>query len=139
MNIHQDTFQISTRGRGFYEITDPVSRIVVESRVETGLCQIFLRHTSASLLITENADPDVLTDMETFFSGLVSDGDRRFLHTAEGPDDMSAHVRAALTQSGLSVPISEGRLALGTWQGIQVWEHRYRAHQRNIVVTVLGT
>lgn len=138
MKIHQVGFELDTPGRGLYDITEQVSRIVTESEVGTGLCQVFLRHTSASLLITENADPDVLTDLETFFAGLVSDGDKRFIHSAEGPDDMSGHVRAALTQSGLSIPVSAGTLALGTWQGIFLWEHRYRAHRRKVVTTILG-
>ena len=138
MKLHQAEFTVATSGRGLYEVTRQISGAVAESNFQTGLCQVFIRHTSASLLITENADPDVLTDLETSFSGLVTDGDKRFVHTAEGPDDMSAHVRSALTQTGLSVPVKGGKIALGTWQGIFVWEHRYRAHQRQIVTTVFG-
>ena len=105
----------------------------------TGLCKLFLRHTSASLLIQENADPDVRTDLEDFFARLVPDGDPRFIHTAEGDDDMAAHVRTALTSVNLSIPIGDGALALGTWQGIYVWEHRIRPHRRRIAVHITGT
>lgn len=118
------------------DITEHIAREVSSSGVEAGLCHVFLRHTSASLLINENADPDVQRDLETFFADLVPDGDDRFRHRAEGDDDMAAHVRLALTHTDLSVPVSEGRLALGTWQGIFLWEHRYRPHRRHIVVTV---
>jgi secondary thiamine-phosphate synthase enzyme len=114
-----------------------VRSVVEASGITTGLCHLFIRHTSASLLINENADPDVLRDLETFMSDLVADGDSRFIHTAEGPDDMPAHVRCALTQTSLSIPVMDGRLALGTWQGIYLWEHRHRPHDRQVVVTVV--
>ncbi len=132
----QTTLTIDTPGRALIDFTDQVERVIKDSRIERGLCHVFLQHTSASLLINENADPDVLTDLETFMSGLVSDGDRRFVHTTEGPDDMSAHVRAALTQTSLSIPFSNGKLSLGTWQGLFLWEHRYRPHQRRLIVSL---
>lgn len=134
--MHQSDLTIETRGRDTLDITGHIAREVSASGIETGLCHIFLQHTSASLLINENADPDVRRDLETFFSDLVPDGDSRFTHRAEGADDMSAHVRLALTHSDLTIPVSNGRLALGTWQGIFLWEHRYRPHQRHIIVTI---
>lgn len=120
------------------EITDEVHRCVTEAGLMTGLCNVFIQHTSASLLLNENADPAVLRDLEVFFSDLVPDGDPRFSHTAEGPDDMPAHVRAVLTASTLTVPVSAGRLALGTWQGIFLWEHRSAPHRRRLLVTLTG-
>jgi secondary thiamine-phosphate synthase enzyme len=129
---------VSTRGRGFQDITAEVAKRVAEAGVRTGLCTLHLQHTSASLLIQENADPDVRRDFETFFARLVPDGDPMFVHTIEGDDDMAAHVRTALTTVNLSVPVEHGRLALGTWQGIYLWEHRQRPHRRTIVVHVLG-
>lgn len=133
-----DTLRLDTRGRGFYEITRDVQARVRQSSVRLGLCTIHLQHTSASLLIQENADPDVRRDFERFFARLVPDGDPLFVHTAEGDDDMPAHVRTALTAVNLSVPISDGRLCLGTWQGIYVWEHRTTPHTRSVVVHVIG-
>ncbi len=127
---------IDTQGRGLHEITRQLAERVAASGVTTGLCHVFIRHTSASLLITENADPDVHRDLETFLADLVPDGDPRFVHRAEGPDDMPAHVRAALTQTQLTIPVMDARLALGTWQGVYVWEHRTRGHRRRVVVTV---
>ncbi len=112
--------------------------MVARSGVGTGLCHVFVRHTSASLLIQENADPSVRRDLDAFFARLVPDGDPLFTHTAEGPDDMSAHVRSSLTAVSLTVPVVEGRLGLGTWQGIYLWEHRAHPHQRRLVVTVTG-
>jgi len=134
----QQTLSIQTRGRELRDITRDVAEVVTASAVSNGICQVFIRHTSASLLISENADPDVLVDLETFFSGLVIDGDPRFVHRAEGPDDMSAHVRSALTQTDLMIPVVDGRLALGTWQGIFLWEHRERAHLRRLIVSLFG-
>jgi secondary thiamine-phosphate synthase enzyme len=130
--------KITTRGRGTYEITDRVAAAVKDSKISTGLCHVFNTHTSASLMLCENADPDVRTDLETFMSDLVPDGDPRFVHRAEGPDDMSAHVRTLLTASSLTIPIRGGRLALGTWQGLYLWEHRLRPHERKILITILG-
>ncbi len=130
--------EVRTRGRGLIDITRDVERWVGECHVETGLLTIFIRHTSASLLIQENADPEVQRDLERFFARLVPEGDPLFRHTTEGPDDMPAHVRAALTQTHLSVPIAGGTLTLGTWQGIYVYEHRTAGHAREIVLHVLG-
>jgi secondary thiamine-phosphate synthase enzyme len=129
---------IATNGRGTYEVTDEVGRAVRESGVAMGLCHVFIAHTSASLMLCENADPDVRRDLETFMADLAPDGDPRFVHRAEGPDDMPAHVRSVLTHSELTIPIRGGRLALGTWQGIYVWEHRLQPHRRRVLVTVLG-
>ena len=129
---------LDTRGRGSYEITSRVAEAVASSGVKTGLCHVFTTHTSASLMICENADPDVRRDLETFMQDLAPDGDPRFVHTAEGPDDMSAHVRSILTHTSLTVPVQEGRLALGTWQGIYFWEHRLHPHHRRVLVTVQG-
>lgn len=135
---HLSSWSVRTTGRGLYEITDAVTARVTESRVAEGLLTLFVRHTSASLLIQENADPEVREDLERFFSRLVRDGDLLFEHRAEGPDDMPAHVRSALTATQLSIPIQHGRLVLGTWQGIYLWEHRHRGHTRELVAHVLG-
>jgi secondary thiamine-phosphate synthase enzyme len=133
-----ETLTVRTRGRGFYEITRDVQSQVRQAGLQTGLCTLHLQHTSASLLIQENADPDVRRDFERFFARLVPDGDPLFVHTMEGDDDMPAHVRTALTAVNLSIPIAEGRLCLGTWQGIYVWEHRTAPHTRAVVVHVMG-
>jgi secondary thiamine-phosphate synthase enzyme len=135
---HLSTLRVPTRGRGLVEITEQVRAVLRDSGVAQGLVTLFVRHTSASLLIQENADPDVRMDLDRFFSRLVRDGDSLFEHTAEGPDDMPAHVRSALTAVQLSIPVESGRLALGTWQGVYLWEHRVRGHQREIVIHVLG-
>lgn len=127
-----------TRGRGLTMITGEVSQWLDGTGIRTGLCTLHLRHTSASLLIQENADPDVRRDLEAFFSRLVPDGDRLYVHTMEGPDDMPAHVRTALTAVNLSIPVNDGELALGTWQGIYLWEHRHARHEREVVVHVVG-
>lgn len=134
--MHQTRLTIETPGRTTLDITDRLARAVADSGVGAGLCHVFLQHTSASLLINENADPDVQRDLETFIAGLVPDGDPRFCHRAEGNDDMAAHVRLALTHTDLTIPVSDGRLALGTWQGIFLWEHRHRPHERHIIVTI---
>lgn len=133
------TLTFDTRGRGLVEITRPVADFVSESGFESGLLTLFVRHTSASLLVQENADPVVLADLERFFARLVPDGDTLFRHRDEGPDDMPAHVRAALTAVQLSIPLAEGRLALGTWQGIYLWEHRTRPHRREVTVHLIGS
>jgi secondary thiamine-phosphate synthase enzyme len=133
---HQHTFTVHARGRGFTNITDEVQRVVSQATSAGGLCNIFIQHTSASLIISENADPAVGRDLERFLSRLVPDGDPLFEHDAEGPDDMPAHVRSVLTASSLIVPVANGRLLLGTWQGIFLWEHRHEQQQRKIVVTV---
>lgn len=130
---------MSTSGRGTFDITAWVSQVVSEAEVDSGLCNVFIHHTSASLILCENADPAVRRDLERFLARLAPDGDPLFEHTDEGPDDMPAHVRSVLTQSSLAVPISGGRLDLGTWQGIYVWEHRHRAHDRRVTVSVIGS
>ncbi|MAJ59550.1 MAG: hypothetical protein CBC48_05985 [bacterium TMED88] len=126
--------KIPTAGRGFYEVTDELLAWVDLARLETGLCTLFVQHTSASLIIQENADPAAVRDLENWIARLVKDGDPLFTHTAEGSDDMPAHVRSALTATSLSIPILNGRLALGTWQGIFLWEHRRTPRQRSIVL-----
>ena len=130
--------RIRTRGRGLYEITDEVSGWLSQNRFQNGLLTLHIKHTSASLLIQENADPDVRRDLESFFARLVPDGDPLFVHTAEGDDDMPAHVRSALTAVNLSIPVSGGRMSLGTWQGIYVWEHRQAAHGRLVTLHFIG-
>ena len=136
--MKQIQLTIETPGRGTTDITAQVQRFVADSAVQTGLGHVFVQHTSASLMLCENADPDVRVDLETFFADLVPDGRRGFVHTAEGPDDMSAHVRSVLTSSSLTIPITGGRCALGTWQGIYLWEHRHRPHRRRVMVTAVG-
>ena len=132
------TLSIATRGKGLYAFTEAVCGWVRESGIATGLLTLYVRHTSASLLIQENYDPDVQSDMERFFSRLVPDGDPLFEHTMEGPDDMPAHVRAALTQTSLSIPVIQGAAALGTWQGIYLFEHRFEAQHRQVVLHLMG-
>jgi secondary thiamine-phosphate synthase enzyme len=134
--VHRETLTISTRGRGTTELTAQVADIVAGSGVADGLVHLFLHHTSASLMLCENADPTVRRDLETFFSRLVPDGDRMFRHTAEGPDDMPAHVRTVLTQNSMTLPVAGGRLDVGTWQGVYLWEHRTAGHRRRLTVTV---
>jgi secondary thiamine-phosphate synthase enzyme len=129
---------IFTRGRGLYEFMRDVEKWIAENKFHDGLLTLHLRHTSASLLIQENADPDVRRDLESFFKRLVPDGDPLFIHTAEGDDDMPAHIRTALTAVNLGVPVSSWRLALGTWQGIYLWEHRARGHSRRIALHFIG-
>jgi secondary thiamine-phosphate synthase enzyme len=138
MKHHQKALRIKTTGKSLHKITSQVEQVVSESGVETGLCTVFVRHTSASLVIQENADPDVLRDLENFFAKLVPEDPMRYIHNAEGPDDMPAHIRSALTHTSEQIPINRGRLVLGTWQGIYLWEHRQRSHQREIVVHVNG-
>src|SRR5438093_1422797 len=134
----QHELRVSTRGRGFYEITDQIERWLSAQAVKTGLLAIHLRHTSASLLIQENADPDVRRDLEAFFLRLVPDGDPLFIHNAEGDDDMPAHVRTALTAVNLSIPVREGRMVLGTWQGVFLWEHRHAPHSRSLILHLIA-
>ncbi len=136
--IHQERFRVETAGRGLYELTARVQGKVKASGIRTGLCHLYLHHTSAALILCENADPSVRTDLETFFQRLVRDGDSAFTHRSEGPDDMSAHIRSILTGTALSLPITEGRCALGTWQGIFLYEHRSGAHQRRLTLTLNG-
>jgi secondary thiamine-phosphate synthase enzyme len=134
----QHEILISTRGRGFYEFTDQVAALLTQTRFQTGQVTLHVQHTSASLLIQENADPEVRRDFERFFARLIPDGDRVFEHTAEGDDDMSAHIRTALTAVNVTIPITRGALALGTWQGIYLWEHRTHPHRRCIVAHFVG-
>jgi secondary thiamine-phosphate synthase enzyme len=136
--MKQETFAIRTRARQFEEVTQRIDAIVRASDVATGVCHVFLRHTSASLLICENADPSVRRDLERFMQRVAPDGSSEYEHDAEGPDDMPAHIRATLAGVSLSLPVRSGRLDLGTWQGVYVWEHRARAHDRELVVTVVG-
>lgn len=129
---------IGTRGRGLVEFTAAVEKWIAANAFDNGLLTLHLRHTSASLLIQENADPDVRRDLDAFFARLVSDGDRLFIHTAEGDDDMPAHIRTALTAVNLSIPVQGGRMALGTWQGIYLWEHRTHPHSRRVALHFIG-
>ena len=136
--FHAESFTVATRGRGTIEVTDEVARIVRAAKAGRGLASIFVHHTSASLIVCENADPSVRSDLERFFARLVPDGDPLFRHTAEGPDDMPAHVRSILTQASIAVPVAGGRLDLGTWQGIFLFEHRADPHRRKVTVSVVG-
>ena len=136
--IVQNSFAVRTTGRGTTEITGRLEQLVRQSGVQTGLCHVFLQHTSASLVLCENADPAVRSDLETFLARLVRDGDPIFRHDTEGRDDMPAHIRSILTDGSLSLPISNARLALGTWQGIYLYEHRTSPHDRQLLVTVFG-
>ena len=136
--IVQKPIEIRTSGRGTIELTAQVDEIVRNSGVKLGMCNIFVQHTSASLILCENAAPSVRNDLENFMQRLVPDGDPLFSHTAEGPDDMPAHIRNILTENSINIPISDGRCALGTWQGIYLWEHRHHPHSRRVVVTIHG-
>jgi len=133
---HREKITIETRGRGTVEITDRVQRTVSESGVQEGLCTVFVHHTSASLIVCENADPTVRDDLDAFLGRLVPDGDSLFQHTAEGPDDMPSHVRSVLTQTSIGIPVDGGRCDLGTWQGVFLYEHRHRGHRRRVTVLV---
>jgi len=136
--IIQSEMSIATDGRGTYDLTRRVQVVVAGSALRVGSCEVFIHHTSASLMLCENADPAVMRDLEAWMSRAVPDGDPLFTHTAEGPDDMPAHVRSVLTTSSLNVPLADGRLKLGTWQGIYLWEHRHAPHSRRVTVTVNG-
>jgi secondary thiamine-phosphate synthase enzyme len=136
--VLRDTLRIQTRGRSFESLTARVVEIVRRSGISEGLCNVFVLHTSASLLISENADPAVQRDLERFMQRIAPDGSPDYEHDAEGPDDMPAHIRSVLTNTSLSVPVVAGRLALGTWQGIYLWEHRHARHSREVMVTVIG-
>ena len=136
--IFQKQLSIATQGRGMIEITRTVATLVRQSGIITGLCNVFLRHTSASLILGENADPDVQTDLETVLAELAPDGDPRYVHDAEGPDDMAAHLRSVLTANSISIPVTDAELAVGTWQGLYLWEHRLAPHTRQVVVTIHG-
>jgi secondary thiamine-phosphate synthase enzyme len=136
--VFRRELSIQTRGRGTSDLTDQVARVVEAARVREGLATVWIHHTSASLIVCENADPSVRRDLEAFVARLVPDGDRLFTHTAEGDDDMPAHVRTVLTQTSIGIPIADGRLVLGTWQGLYLWEHRTSPHERRVTVTILG-
>jgi len=136
--VSQHELSVETSGRGTYDLSAEVQSAVRQSGIGSGMCHIFVRHTSASLMLCENADPAVMRDLEAFMSQLAPDGDPMFTHTDEGPDDMPAHIRSILTQSDLNLPVKDGRCALGTWQGIFLWEHRHRGHRRSVIVTVQG-
>lgn len=136
--VHRGQLTIATEKRGTYDITREVARVVSESRVKEGLATVWIHHTSASLIVCENADPEVRRDLERFFARLVVDGDPIFRHTAEGEDDMPAHVRNVLTQTSIGIPIASGKLVLGTWQGLYLWEHRTIAHERRVTVMIVG-
>ena len=136
--ISQSEIRLKTAGRGTYDLSQDVHEAVNNSGIDAGLCHVFVCHTSASLMLCENADPSVMRDMESCMAKQVPDGDPMFTHTAEGPDDMAAHVRSVLTGSDLNLPVRNGRCALGTWQGVYLWEHRRAPHDRRIIVTVQG-
>jgi len=127
---------LETKGQGLHEITDEIIRLVVSTKVREGLCTVFIQHTSASLTIQENADPSARRDLETWLNRLVPEDDPLYTHTTEGADDMPSHIKAILTSTSLSIPVLDGRLVLGTWQGIYLWEHRKRPHQRTVIVHV---
>ena len=136
--IRQQTLEFHTKGRGTLDVTSEVQRAVAATGVRKGVCTVFLQHTSASLVLCENADPDVRRDLETILARLAPDGDPAYRHDTEGADDMAAHARSILTSNSFTIPVSEGRLALGTWQGLYLYEHRYAPHSRSVVVTVIG-
>jgi secondary thiamine-phosphate synthase enzyme len=136
--IVQQTIEIQTSGRATIEITREIEALLRDSTITRGLCHLFVQHTSASLIITENADPEVRIDLENYMARLVRDGDPAYRHDQEGPDDMAAHIRSVLTQTELTIPLQSGRLALGTWQGLFLWEHRLQGHRRSITVTLTG-
>ena len=138
MSVFQKTIERVTDGRGTYACSDDIQGVVTQSEITVGICQVFVHHTSASLILSENADPDVRRDLETFMSRLVPDGDPIYRHTMEGPDDMPAHTRSVLTQAALSLPVRDGRCDLGTWQGVYLWEHRQAGYRRRVTVTVIG-
>ena len=138
MKVHAETLQISTRGKGTYELTERVRSVVERTGVQTGTATIFLQHTSASLIVFENADRSARVDLEAYFERLVPEDTAYFTHTAEGPDDSTSHIKMVLTRTSEVIPIAEGKLQLGTWQGIFLFEHRCAPHQRRLVVTVIG-
>ena len=138
MRHFQKFIHIQTRGKGLHEITEKVKEATNESRIISGICNLFIQHTSASLLIQENADPDVQNDLEYFFGKLVPENDLGYSHTIEGSDDMPSHIRSAITKTSEQIPIKGGKILLGTWQGIFVWEHRVKAGMRKIVISIYG-
>jgi len=136
--FHTESFSLATSKRGTYLITPQVQQIIAEAGIEQGLCTVFVHHTSASLILCENADPSVRQDLERYFARLVPDGDPIFRHVDEGPDDMPAHIRSILTQNSITVPVNRSRCDLGTWQGLYLWEHRTAPHKRRITVSIVG-
>jgi len=136
--VVQKSLKFRTTGRGSLEITHEVNKLVLESGIARGICNLFVLHTSASLMICENADPSVRMDLETVLGRIAPDGDPEFIHSTEGPDDMAAHARTVLTDSSLSLPVDRSRCILGTWQGIYLWEHRTHPHERRVLITVYG-
>ena len=136
--MHQEHFEVPTNGRGTIDLSEELQNAITRSGIRTGLCHVFVHHTSASLIICENADPRVRKDLEMIMNRIAPDGDPEYLHDDEGPDDMPAHIRSVLTQTGLSVPVTNGRSGLGTWQGVYLWEHRTHPHRRKITITVSG-
>lgn len=137
MTVSSKTFTIRTKGRGLYDVTQKVEEAIAQSGVSAGICNVFLAHTSASLVTQENADPSVLRDLERWIEKIAPEGSH-YEHDAEGPDDMPSHIRASITKTSETVPIQSGRLALGTWQAIYVWEHRRAPHERRVTVTIIG-
>ncbi|WP_427913670.1 secondary thiamine-phosphate synthase enzyme YjbQ [Ramlibacter sp. MMS24-I3-19] len=135
---HQSRIEVATGGRGTRDITEAVARVIAQSGVHVGIAHVFVQHTSCSLLVTENADPDVRRDLETVFGRVAPDGDPAYRHDTEGPDDMAAHARTVLTGESVTLPVGDGRPLLGTWQGVFLWEHRTHPQRRSVVVTVLG-
>jgi secondary thiamine-phosphate synthase enzyme len=138
MKVYSDSFEVPTRGKGTYEITDELARLVRASKVSSGIANAFLQHTSASLIIFENADRSARVDLEAFFERLVPEESDYFVHTSEGPDDSTSHIKMVLTRSGEVIPVADGRLQLGTWQGVYLFEHRRSPHRRRILVTIMG-
>jgi len=136
--VFQEHFAVETSGRGTSPVTRAIQELVHRSGIGTGICHVFLHHTSASLILCENADPDVRSDLERYMAGLVPDGDPMFAHSAEGPDDMPAHIRTILTSSELTLPVVDNRCELGTWQGVYLWEHRTSSYRRRLTVTIYG-
>jgi len=135
---HQDRFDVRTAGRGTTDVTERVARIIADSGIATGIAHVFVQHTSCSVMITENADADVRRDLETLARRWAPDGDPAYLHDTEGDDDMAAHGRSLLSGTSVSIPVGHGRLLLGTWQGVYLWEHRTQGHSRTVIVTVIG-
>jgi secondary thiamine-phosphate synthase enzyme len=136
--VYQKKLRFSTTGRGTYNITKQITETIEKSGIRFGICHIFIQHTSASLILCENADKTVRDDLDVYMANLVKDGDSLYRHTDEGPDDMAAHIRTILTQSSLSIPVHNGKCDLGLWQGIYMWEHRTSSHKRNIAITIMG-
>jgi secondary thiamine-phosphate synthase enzyme len=136
--VDQKTLEFRSRGRGTTDIAAEIQQVVAASGIATGVCHVFLQHTSASLMLCENADPDVRRDLETLLARLAPDGDPAYVHDTEGPDDMAAHARSVLTSNSITIPVSAGKLMLGTWQGLYLYEHRHAGHARSVVVTVMG-